>query len=306
VSGADRDFRVIAIISAYNEGDIIAPVIGHLVENDIDVYLIDNHSTDDTVSQASRWLGRGVIKIEVFPSYANPASDVPGFDWTAILQRKEELAASLDADWFVHHDADEIRDSPWPGMTLKTAIAWVDSLDYNCIDFHVLNFPPVDDGFRREDDPRTYFALCEEAAEYDHRQLNCWKAGSGPVSLSHSGGHEAAFRGRREFPIRFLVRHYPIRGQEHGARKVFAERKNRFLERECELGWHQQYAHFEDPSQSFLADPARLRPFDLGRARLEVMLGNEVRRQRKSVQSDAEERTHVHREKSGRPVHSSR
>ena len=42
-------FRVIAIIAAYNEEDIISSVIGHLAHNGIDAYLIDNHSTDDTV-----------------------------------------------------------------------------------------------------------------------------------------------------------------------------------------------------------------------------------------------------------------
>jgi glycosyltransferase involved in cell wall biosynthesis len=290
VSADARDFRVIAIISAYNEGDIIAPVIGHLVENGVDVYLIDDNSTDDTIDQASSWLGRGLIEIESAPPRVVTASGLPGFEWTAILQRKEELSASLEADWFMHHDADEIRDSPWPGMTLKAAIAWVDSLSYNCIDFHVLNFPPVDDGFRRGDDPRKYFTRYEEAAEYDRRRLNCWKAGMGPVSLVELGGHEVVFEGRREFPIRFLFRHYPIRGQKHGVRKVFAERKNRFLERERELGWHHQYERFKDSSHSFLVDPAQLRPFDLDQARLELMVRNEVTEAAQERAARAEER----------------
>jgi glycosyltransferase involved in cell wall biosynthesis len=278
VRTADRDFRVIAIIAAYNEGDIIGPVIGHLVENDVDVYLMDNDSTDDTVEQARHWLGRGLIEIESFPTYADPVSGIPGFDWFATLKRKEELARVLEADWFIHHDADEIRESPWPGMTLRTAIAWVDNLGYNCIDFRVLNFPPVDDGFVRGDDPRTHFTLYEEAAEHDRRQLNCWKGASGPLSLGDWGGHEVTFEGRREFPIRFLLRHYPIRSQEHGLRKVFAERKTRFLGRERELGWHHQYDGFDESSQAFLADPGRLKPFDLDRARLDLMLRDEVPR----------------------------
>ena len=39
-------FRIVAIISAFNEGDIISQVIRHLVENGVNVYLIDNRSTD--------------------------------------------------------------------------------------------------------------------------------------------------------------------------------------------------------------------------------------------------------------------
>ena len=59
-------FRVTAIIATFNEGDIISRVIGHLVENGVDVYLIDNHSTDDTVEKASGWVGHGLLDIDCF------------------------------------------------------------------------------------------------------------------------------------------------------------------------------------------------------------------------------------------------
>lgn len=272
----DKAFRVIAIIAAFNEGDIISPVIGHLAENGIDVYLIDNHSTDDTREQASQWLGRGLLRIESFPPVC---SESPGsFDWTSILHRKEELAGELPADWFIHNDADEIRESPWPGMTLKEAIRWVDTVGYNCIDFKCLNFSPVDDGFRQGDDPRIYFTFYENAAEFDKVRLNCWKKTKMGVSLASSGGHEALFENRRVFPIKFLLRHYPIRSQRHGVQKIFAERKSRFLESERSKGWHIQYNQFKDETQLLLRNPAELRHFDLDRARLELMLPDEILR----------------------------
>src|SRR5215831_9333004 len=105
VEGMSRSFRVIAIIAAFNEGDIISSAIGHLVSNGIHVYLIDNCSTDDTVEQARSWLGRGLLHIESFPAKENAESS-GRFDWTGILQRKEQLAAELQADWFIHQDAD--------------------------------------------------------------------------------------------------------------------------------------------------------------------------------------------------------
>ena len=110
-------------------------------------------------------------------------------------------------------------------MTLKEAIRWVDTLGYNCIDFRVFNFPPIDDGFKQGDDPRTYFTHYENAPEFDTLQIKCWKATEMPVSLLPTAGHEAGFAGRRLFPIQFLLRHYPIRGQTHGLKKVFAEGK---------------------------------------------------------------------------------
>ncbi|MGB7946619.1 MAG: glycosyltransferase family 2 protein, partial [Candidatus Binatia bacterium] len=266
-------FRVIAIVAAFNEEDIISSVIGHLAHNGIDAYLIDNHSTDDTVKEASQWLGHGLVRIERFPQTFSPGQDAPGpFDWSAILRRKEELATELAADWFIHHDADEFRESPWPGLTLKEAIRWVDKLGYNCINFQVLNFCPVDDNFQPGDDPRNHFTLFEHAAAFDKVQLKCWMVSETQDSLVTSGGHEVCFEGRRVFPISFLNRHYPIRGQRHGLKKVFAERKNRFLESERLKGWHIQYDPIKDENHNFLRDPATLQAFNLDRARFELML----------------------------------
>jgi GT2 family glycosyltransferase len=269
-------FRVIALVSAYNEGDIISAVLGHLIENEIDVYLLDDRSTDDTVEQARPWLGRGLLDIETLPERRTESGGA-GFDWSAILRRKEALARELEADWFIHHDADEIRESPWPSVTLRRAIQWVDTLGFNAIDFHVINFRPVDDGYHRGLDPRIYFAYYEEGAAFDAVQLKCWKGRSEPVSLAH-GGHEVRFADRRVFPIRFLLRHYPIRGQTHGKRKVFEERRARFLDEERRKGWHLQYDCIADERHSFLGQVEELEVFDANRLRLDLMLEPGARR----------------------------
>ena len=269
-------FRVIALISAFNEGDIIGRVIQHLVENEVDAYLLDNHSTDDTVAQAERWLGSGLVGIERFPEHSNDAFS--SFDWTAILHRKEELGSRLAADWFIHHDADEIRDSPWPGTNLKQALEWVDAKGYNCVNFTVFNFPPIDDGFAQGDDPRTYFTRYEAAAAFDKLQLKAWKAAAGAVTLTASGGHEATIPNRRVFPIPFILRHYPIRGQTHGVRKVVRERTARFRADEKAKGWHLQYNGSADESHSFLRDPSELAVFDLEDARLRGMMPDSLLR----------------------------
>jgi glycosyltransferase involved in cell wall biosynthesis len=271
---AEDDFRVLAIIAAYNEGDIISSVVEHLIENGVEVYLIDNHSTDDTVEQARRWLGRGVVEIETFPPDADDGSH---FDWGAILRRKEELAKTLGADWFIHHDADEIREAPWPGVRLRDAIRWVDVLGYNCIDFRVLNFPPIDDGFRKGMDPKAYFRYWQQPGEFDEIQIKAWKSGPAPIALAPWGGHQVRFRDRKVFPIQFLLRHYPIRSQSHGEQKVFAERKDRFLDRERVKGWHVQYDRYE-PGHSFLGEPYHLKLFDKDEICLDLLLENPAAR----------------------------
>lgn len=267
LAGALADpFRVIALISTFNEADIIGPVLEHLAAGEVWSYLIDNDSTDETVRVAQAWLGRGLLGIE---RLSNPPSGRTS--WKSLLARKVELARELGADWYIHHDADEIRESPWPGVTLREAIRRVDLLGYDAIDFRVLNFAPVDDDFRAGDDPRRHFVRWEEPAEYDRVQRKCWKAGAADLALA-DGGHDVRFAGRRLFPMRFLLRHYPIRSQAHGRLKVFEHRKDRFAQDELALGWHRQYDHVAEPDHLFLRNPASLRSFDLDRIRVETML----------------------------------
>jgi len=59
--------RVIALIAAYNEERFIAGCLEHLIAHGLNVYLIDNDSTDRTVKFAEPYLGRGLIGIEAIP-----------------------------------------------------------------------------------------------------------------------------------------------------------------------------------------------------------------------------------------------
>src|SRR5262245_40316140 len=231
------EFRVVALLAAYNEADVIEQVIAHLVAQRIEVYFIDDGSTDDTAAIAERHLGRGVVGIDRTPHRDGPGS----YSWTEILRRKETLAARLDADWFIHHDADELRDSPSAALDLHDAIRHVDRLGYNAISFALLNFPPTNDAFRPGDPLEERFRFYEHAKPFDGIQVKSWKKTASPVDLVSTGGHEARFPGRCVCPMPFVTRHYPVRSQAHGQRKVFSERKPRFAEGERARGWHVQY-----------------------------------------------------------------
>ena len=269
-----ESFRAIALLAAYNEEDVISQVIGDLVSQGLEVYLLDHGSTDGTVAAAERHLGRGLLHVEHFPEESGfPAEDATRFAWRSLLARKAQLAGTLDASWFLHSDADELREGPWDGVSLLESIRRVDALGYNAIDFKVLDFVPTRDGFAAGDDLRAFFGHYRPAAWYDRHQINCWKRTDGPLDLSSSGGHEVAFPGRLVFPVRFLLRHYPIRSQAHGERKVFRERRPRFDPDERAAGWHIQYDGVEEGA-SFIGRIAELVAFDAGRVRTELLVEN--------------------------------
>src|SRR5512140_3205168 len=239
-------FRVVAIVAAYNEADIVGQVVADLIAQGVGVYALDDGSSDGTVAAIEPFVGRGVLAIESLPRDAASAGT---FDWERILHRKTALAQELDADWFIHHDA----------------------AGFNAIDFASLDFWPIDDRFRPGDDVRAAFTHYAQGAACDALQVKCWKKRDGPVDLASSGGHEVQFPDRRVFPLRFISRHYPIRGQAHGVRKVFGERRGRFAGAERERGWHVQYDAVADGA-SFLRDPATLTRYDPDAVRLSLTL----------------------------------
>ena len=251
------DFRVIALIATYNEIDVIEPVIKHLSQNAIDVYVIDNWSTDGTFEKTQRMINQGVIGFERWP----PSGPSDTYNLMGILKRKEDLCNELDADWFIHSDADEIRESPWSEINLRDSIYYVDAQGFNAIDFTVLEFHPVDNTYRSGsnfDDHFKYFSFSDHPAHF--MQVKAWKK-SGPVDLLSWAGHNAEFVTKKVFPYKFLLKHYPIRSQEHGEKKVLKERRPRWNTPEIQLGWHNHY-DFITSTTSFLKNRKGMIPFD--------------------------------------------
>jgi glycosyltransferase involved in cell wall biosynthesis len=233
-----QDYRVIALIATYNEADLIAPVIDRLIQDEIEIYLIDNESTDGTYDIAHTYLGKGLIGLERF-SPKNPA-DL----WYEILKRKEVLSQQLDADWFIHNDADEIRESPWPTIGLRDAFYKVEQQGYSCIDFTVLEFRPVDNDYKNGQSLETHFRFFEFSTQpSSFSQVKAWKKTKQRVNLAESGGHRVDFPEARVYPYKFLVRHYPIRSQIQGEEKIFGDRKNKYAGEKATKNWHIHYDH---------------------------------------------------------------
>ena len=257
--------NVVAIISVFNEEDIVEYCISDLIEQGIGVYVLDDASTDRSPAILERFRARGLIGVE---RLERPDG---GYRLTDHLIRKQELTAEIDADWFISHDADEFREGPWHGLNLKRSIELVDRLGYNAIDFEMLNFWPTRE-LGAGEDPRVAFTGYKPATQELTRQTRVWKR-QPAIDLVTLGGHEVLFAGRKVFPTPFLLRHYPVRGQVHGERKVFRERLPRYDTGEVANGWHVHYDRFKS-NPRFLCDPATLTPYDPDVVRAGLGLAN--------------------------------
>lgn len=256
---APSTFRVVGLAGAYNEEDVIESFLEHTIAQGLEVILLDNWSTDKTAARAAAFLGRGLIRIEKFP----PEGPTATHEWHRMLQRKEALARETDANWFVHLDPDEIRESPWPEVPMREALYRAEMDGFNAINHICATFPPVGDGYR-DDQPLAgqFRSFHFPTFPAYFLQIRAWKRQEGEFECAESGGHDATFPGRRISPFKFLLRHYPIRSQEHGMRKVFGERLPRFSPALRARGWHVHYDGMHPLDHSFLHDPATLRSFD--------------------------------------------
>ena len=247
-----KQLKIQAIVTCYNEVDIIGHTIRYLINQGIYVHIIDNWSTDGSGEIIKDFAEKSnYVTSEVFPS--DGPSDT--FDWAKILKRVQAVAIqnSDKFDWFIHHDADEIREAPFGKMkNLKEGIEVVDFCGFNTVNHTVINFALVKDGFDGKQDLEQWFEYFEfgEKKNFHHKQLKAWKSND-EIDLVSSGGHIAKFENMKIFPYRFLLKHYPLRSIQQAKRKVFIERKSRWNKEEKQKDWHKQYDNI-DQNYNFL------------------------------------------------------
>ncbi|HEX8844421.1 MAG TPA: glycosyltransferase family A protein [Pyrinomonadaceae bacterium] len=224
--------RVIAIIASYNEERFIAACLENLIGQKVDVYLIDNCSTDRTLEIAGRYLNRGLIGIETFPRTGGV------YKWHGILERKEELATTLDADWFMHADPDEIRLPPPGSATLAEALAEADAQGHNAVNFMEYTFIPTREAPDHDhaDFQRTMRWYYPFLPSFPHR-LNAWRRSEGRVELAWSDGHQVRFPGLRMYPVSFPMRHYLFLSVAHLERKYVGVKHDQAELRRGWWGW---------------------------------------------------------------------
>jgi hypothetical protein len=231
-------FKVCAIMSVYNEEDIIYEAVTKLINGGVDVYVINNGSTDQTIEKIKYLVGKGVIDIFNFETKEDGKRV---FKLSSILEQVELIAKKLQYDWFLHVDADEIRYSPWLNYSLNEGIERVDFEGFNLINFKLYNFRTTID-YEFSHDYENSMQFFTESDKHSNIQIKGWRKNN-EVSLSKYGGHIVQCDNPQLYPLQFIHKHYPIRGINHGHKKLKCERLGNYSQEEVNRGWHK---HYED------------------------------------------------------------
>ena len=241
-----KKLSVVALLTVRNEERYIKKCLMNLYSQGIDTCLIDNDSTDRTVEIAKNFLNKGLIRIEHLP-YSG------AFELGKILRNEERLANEIEADWFMHHDADEIREAPKPYKTLIEGIEDADTQGYNAINFDEFVFLPTDDSesFEGKDYVKKmkYYYFFEPRSFH---RLNAWKKNKN-IDLYTSGGHQIKFNNMKVFPKSFILRHYIVLSRPHVLGK-FAGRI--YSQSDTDMGWSYSRLFFSPDKLNF---PSRKR-----------------------------------------------
>ena len=222
--------RVVAILAVRNEERFLSGCLENLFRQGVQVYLCDNQSTDRTLEIAQGYRGRGLLGLESL-TYDGV------YRWERILRRKEELFQTIEADWLMHVDADEIHLPPPSFPTLAAALADADARGYDTAEFSEFTFLPTREApdhdhpdFRRT--LRSYYAF-RPTSPHCVRAL---KKRKGPMEIAWSAGHRVRFATEpRLYPEPFRMRHYLFLSPAHAARKYAGRR---YHEPEVLRGWH--------------------------------------------------------------------
>ncbi len=237
--------KVVGMVPVYNEEDIIAEVVEHLISQAIELIVLDNGSTDNSYEICKKFADKGLIKLY---QYKSNTYQVP-----TIFRMLYDLALTRDPDWIILSAADEILESGIGKMTLKEAIAQEDVRGYNLIQFDCFEF------FLTNNDNESAPSIREKLPYYSWQhdlEFRAWKFIPG-TRVEDAGGHLPIFPDEQKYlvsPRKFVMRHYNFRSEEQARRKI-RERISRTRDTvQRKLGWHVHYESITKLDYPVIAD----------------------------------------------------
>gem|GEM_PF-2651165 len=194
--------NICAVIAIHNNPHTISRVLEHYKKNEIEVVVIDDGSTDETIEIIRKYIHAPVTRIHTLEFDGT-------FNLNKILELKKHIISSLDADWFIHADADEIFESPVEGESLRDFIERQSFQGVDVIDCDEFVFVPENENANYS--PENFVEKMNRYYHFDkpgrtlHRFI---RLAPGAIEWGGSGGHRINITNRILATERIRLRHY--------------------------------------------------------------------------------------------------
>ncbi|MBA2293224.1 MAG: glycosyltransferase family 2 protein [Gemmatimonadales bacterium] len=207
-------FRLFAVLGTWMEADVVAATVRNAFTQGCSrVYLVDNGSTDDTVSAAC---AAGAILAH---SYTTER-----YDENVRLDLMNKVVADVSASepdehiWWLFLDADEFPHGPW-GMSLHEYLETLDQ-QFRIVGFRFFDhYPSADTPYVAGQHPLPFQPLCEELAypmcPANHRKhsLQRFDRQGSPIRCGR-GFHSAECADELFEPLQpAFIHHFPFRDE---------------------------------------------------------------------------------------------
>lgn len=200
----DSTFSVTAIVAIRNGAYYFNRLCKHCRDNGIALAVIDNESEDNLQELIDK-------NLDVVVRSSSLTYDGV-FDLTRQLRAKQALAESLNANWIIHLDVDELLFSDIPGENLLDAFRRVDAQGHDAINFDEFVFLPVD---RFKDYDSDNFHEMRWYYFFEPRQSRLIRAFRSDLRIRiESGGHDVE-GAEKIYPQNMIMRHYMFKNKSH-------------------------------------------------------------------------------------------
>lgn len=244
------DIKTIAIIDAYNEEDIIEPLIDHYLYEGLDsIYVLDNESTDSTASRVKAKKRKFSDRI-FYSSFSTNQTWNPRINTQVKNALCEKIqAASKLTTWVIFSEADEFIEPLACNTKVCDEIYKLEEQGFNSAYCVMLNYFPMQNEAEHiiGENPRLYyknFRIDKYQKRFILAKQPIFRLGAG---FSPGPGNHRVNNSNKAIAslTPFLLHHFPFRGTDRTRKKLDRDRRSRLAKSVKRAGGANYY--FKDP-----------------------------------------------------------